>query len=108
MYLQFVVSQCGGAARTQSATNVSSQVATQAGQQAEPDPYRPVCTTPKCEKTKAFVKLHYCGESPFANGPDDGCDIRVAKNRVPSTALTAAYICNCNEIDGTSQCEQRG
>ena len=38
MYLHFVLSQCGGAASTQSATNASSHVATQAGQQAEPDP----------------------------------------------------------------------
>jgi len=41
--------------------------------QTEKDPHRPACNDAPCKKIKAFVKTHYCGESPYGNGPDDGC-----------------------------------
>jgi hypothetical protein len=39
------------------------------------DPHRPACNDARCKKIKAFVKAHYCGESPYGDGPDDGCAI---------------------------------
>jgi len=84
------------------------QTVAQAQAQPEEDAHRPACLTASCEKIKAFLKKHYCGESPFGNGPDDGCDARVEKKRVHSTKVAVDYICNWNDTDGTSKCEQRG
>jgi len=101
-YLKFLVSHC------ESTTGGQPAIAQQEQQTEQDDPHRPICTTPRCEKTKSFLKSHYCGESPFGNGPGDGCAIRVEKKRVPSTKLTVSYICTWNDTDGTSKCEQRG
>ena len=42
---------------------------------AEKDTHRPTCISDRCRKIKSFLKRNYCGESPFGNGPDDGCEI---------------------------------
>ena len=46
----------------------------------ETDPHRPACTSPDCQKVKGFLKAHYCGQSPFGNGPKEGCEIRDTKH----------------------------
>ncbi len=71
------------------------------------DPNRPVCNSARCGKIKEFLKRHYCGESPFGNGPDDGCDIRIDRKPVTGTRVTADYVCRWNETDTTSKCEQK-
>ena len=65
----------------------------------EKDPNRPPCTSARCEATKKFLKDHYCGESPFGNGPDDGCDLRVEKKTVATTKVTAHYKCEWNAAE---------
>jgi hypothetical protein len=70
--------------------------------QSEKDPNRPPCNTSRCQKIKAFLKAHYCGESPFGNGPDDGCDTRLQKPG-PGTKVIADFICRW-----TSKCQQEG
>ena len=72
------------------------------------DPHRPACASARCRKIKFFLKSHYCGESPFGNGPDDGCDIRSSKKQVPGTKVLADYVCKWNDAEGTSRCQQRG
>jgi len=76
--------------------------------QIEKDLHRPACTSPRCKNTKAYLKSHYCGESPFGNGPDDGCDTRAPKKPGPGIRVSADFSCNGNDADGTSKCLQRG
>ena len=83
-------------------------VSAQAEAQAERDPHRPVCVDAQCSKVKSFLKAHYCGESPFGDGPDDGCEIkRPAKPRT-GVAVIADYHCAWNERKKATQCEQHG
>jgi hypothetical protein len=85
-----------------------STAPTQVNGQSEKDPHRPPCNSSRCRRIKAFLKAHYCGESPFGNGPDDGCDIRGQKKPGPGTKVIADFICKWNDTDGTSKCQQRG
>jgi hypothetical protein len=71
-----------------------------------PDPHRPACTNVQCKKAKAFTKSHYCGASPFANGPDDGCDTRAVPKASETVHVMADYDCARNEV--TTKCQQRG
>ena len=82
-------------------------VATAANGQPEKDPHRPPCTSARCRKIKSFLKLHYCGESPSGNGPDDGCDTRRPK-KLTAGKVTADFQCKWNETEGKSKCQQRG
>ena len=75
--------------------------------QPEKDPHRPPCTSARCRQIKSFLKSHYCGKSPFGNGPDDSCDTRVSKHPVRDTEVTADYACEWNESSKTSECKQR-
>lgn len=101
VYLNFLVSHC--------ASRILAQPTTaQREQQTEPDEHRPPCTTPACNRIKEFLKLHYCGESPFANGPNDGCDIRGRKSTTSGTKVTANYICKWNDSEGKQQCQTQG
>ena len=72
------------------------------------DPHRPPCISARCLKIKSFLKAQYCGESPAGNGPDDGCDIRVAEKRNTSVKVLADFDCKWNEKTEKSDCEQRG
>ena len=76
--------------------------------QIEKDPHRPICADTRCRQIRSFLKANYCGESPFGNGPDDGCDTRQAKKTGRGTKLIADFVCKWNDTDGTSKCEQRG
>jgi len=68
----------------------------------------PRSTTAACLKLKEFLKTQYCGESPFGNSPDDGCDTRGRKTHVSTTKIEADYSCEQNQADGTWQCQQKG
>lgn len=76
--------------------------------QTPKDLYRPACTSHRCQMIKAYLKSHYCGESPFGNGPDDGCDIRSAKKPGPGVKVSVDFACKSNDVDGTSKCLQMG
>ena len=78
----------------------------QARGQAEKDPHRPACTSPRCGKIKSFLKAHYCGESPSGNGPDDGCEIRRPEKLGTDIKVTADI--DCDWIEGVSKCQQHG
>jgi hypothetical protein len=83
---------------------------TAAGQQTgqtEKDPHRPPCTSARCRKIRSFLKSHYCGKSPFGNGPEDSCDTRVLKHPGRDTEVTAEFACGWNESAKTSECKQR-
>ncbi len=76
--------------------------------QAEKDPRRPACTDAHCRKVKSFLKAHYCGESPFGNGPEDGCEIKTVKKPRTGVDVIADYACEWNESKQAAQCEQHG
>lgn len=76
--------------------------------QAEKDPHRPPCADEDCRKIKSFVKKHYCGESPFGNGPDDGCDLRFPKKPGAAVDVKADFKCEWSVSKQAAQCEQHG
>lgn len=74
--------------------------------QEEPDPHRPPCVTADCRKIEKFSKEHYCGESPFGNGPENGCDY---KEPVRTGAkLAVSFHCEWNDDTAKSTCHQIG
>jgi hypothetical protein len=77
--------------------------------QTEADPHRPTCTDASCQKIKTFLKEHYCGESPFGNGPDDGCELQVV-GRKPGASVKALadYECDWDEKKEEYECHQKG
>jgi hypothetical protein len=72
------------------------------------DPHRPACNNPECLKARAFVKAHYCGAAPFANGPDDSCDLRERSKPRTGIKVLAEYHCEWDEAQVKMHCEQRG
>jgi hypothetical protein len=80
-------------------------VGVKANEQANKDPHRPACTDARCRKINSFLKSHYCGESPFGNGPDDGCGITLPKRPRRSIDVIADFSCEWNE---SARCEQHG
>jgi hypothetical protein len=76
--------------------------------QTEKDPHRPPCSEASCRKIKAFLKKHYCGESPFGNGPDDGCDLRAREKRSADVRVIAGYNCEWNAGKDAAECTQHG
>ena len=70
------------------------------------DPHRPPCTDASCRKIRAFLKTHYCGESPAGNGPDDSCDIRDRNKRSSDVKVIADYDCEWNESKNEAECKQ--
>ena len=72
----------------------------------EKDPHRPLCTSTGCRMIESFLKAHYCGESPFGNGPDDGCEIKPPREPRPGVDVMADYRCEWNETKRMAQCEQ--
>jgi hypothetical protein len=76
------------------------------GQSEEKDPHRPACASARCRKIKSYLKAHYCGESPYGNGPDDGCEIRSPKKL--GTGIKVAADFDCKWIEGVRKCQQRG
>jgi hypothetical protein len=81
---------------------------TQAGSMTQTgrDPHRPACKSARCLKIEAFLRSHYCGVSPFANGPDGGCELKNTGKR--QAEVTADYECKWNDTQRSVRCEQRG
>jgi hypothetical protein len=71
------------------------------------DPHRPACTSAPCKKIESFLKAHFCGASPFGNGPQNGCDTRSAKQLVTGANVIAAFDCQTDVTDGRPKCRQR-
>src|ERR1700731_4079674 len=77
------------------------------GQRRKDDPHRPACTSAPCQKTESFLKAHFCGASPFGEGPPNGCDTRSAKQLLTGVNVIAAFDCEWNATDGRPKCRQR-
>lgn len=84
----------------------SARHATGGGEEEPRDLHRPPCATTECRTIKAFLKQHYCGESPFGNGPADGCDIR-AHDKFGAPKVKAEPQCEWDD-DDRSVCRQNG
>jgi hypothetical protein len=55
------------------------------------------------------LKKHYCGESPFGNGPDESCDLQVVGRKpTPNVNTLANYQCDWNEKKQEYECHQGG
>jgi hypothetical protein len=78
------------------------------GAQTEKDPHRPACTDASCRKIRAFLKKHYCGESPAGNGPDESCDLRDRNKRSADVKVIADYNCEWNASKEAAECTQHG
>ncbi len=76
--------------------------------QSKKDPHRPACMDSQCRAVRAFVKTRYCGESPYGNGPDNGCDIRLPKHPLPETSSIASFDCQWSDSAGKTICRQIG
>lgn len=83
-------------------------LSTLASVQADRDPDRPACVDAHCRKVRSFLKTHYCGESPFGNGPDDGCEIKRMEKPGTGVQVLADYKCGWSESKQAAQCEQHG
>ena len=81
-------------------------VSAQSEEQAERDPHRPACVDAHCRKIKSFLETHYCGEMPFGNGPDDGCEIKEIKTVRAGIDVIADYNCEWRESTRAMHCEQ--
>jgi hypothetical protein len=83
-------------------------VITHVNAQSEKDPHRPACSDAQCRRIKSFLKAHYCAESPFGNGPDDGCEIKGPTKSRTGVDVIADFHCEWIESKHDRQCEQRG
>lgn len=75
---------------------------------AEPDPHRPVCATARCTQIKSYLKIHYCGESPYGNGPDDGCEIVRPRAAQADVEVVAEWSCDWDDQTRERTCRQQG
>jgi hypothetical protein len=76
--------------------------------QDEKDPHRPDCADAQCRKIQSFLKLHYCGATPFGNGPDNGCEPKAPKYPRAGVEVRADFHCEWKESKNVEQCEQHG
>ena len=76
--------------------------------QPEEDPHRPACINASCKEIEAFLKKHYCGESPAGNGSDESCDLRDRAKRSPNVRVIVDYDCEWNEIKNAADCTEQG
>ena len=74
--------------------------------QDDQDANRPPCVTPQCRRIEAFVKRHYCGNSPAGDGPDNGCEMKRPKRPQTGVEVLAAYHCTWNDEAGIGKCNQ--
>lgn len=80
----------------------------QAAERADADPHRPPCNSAGCRKIRSFLRAHYCGKSPFGNGPDDGCDIKDLKQPKIGIDVIAHFDCRWSETEQKRVCKQYG
>jgi len=62
---------------------------------ADSDSHRPACVDAQCRKIMSFLKAHYCSESPYGNGREDGCQITIPKGPHPGVDVVADFECEC-------------
>ena len=79
-----------------------------ASTEAERDPNRTPCSSKSCKKVERFLRSHYCGKSPFGNGPSDGCEIRALQKPQPKVRVDAGYHCQWNEQKQSDECRKSG
>jgi hypothetical protein len=82
-------------------------IAPQLNGQRQNDPHRPACTSASCKKIESFLRVHFCGASPFGNGPENGCDTRYSKQLLTGVNVLAAFDCETSVTDGRPKCRQR-
>lgn len=70
--------------------------------------HRQPCRTTECKAVRAFVKAHYCGESPFGNGPDDSCRIQSLQKKSSGVVVEASSVCSSDDSNGAASCKQIG
>ena len=75
---------------------------------AEDDPHRPACVDAKCRKIMSFLKAHYCGESPYGDGPEGSCQIKSPKGPRPDVDVLADFGCEWSDAKRAMECKQRG
>jgi len=80
----------------------------QSAERTEPDPHRPACVDAHCFTAKSFVQAHYCGASPFGNGPDDSCEIKKVVKAHADVEVVADFSCGWNDSTHAAECDQRG
>jgi hypothetical protein len=74
----------------------------------ERDAHRPACKTNQCMQIKSYLKEYYCGESPYGNGPDDGCEIVSPKAAQADVEVIAQWNCDWKEQKSDVVCRQEG
>lgn len=72
------------------------------------DTHRLPCESKECKSIRVFVKAHYCGESPFGNGPDDGCRIPNEFHRASDVQVKAGFACDSSDSGQGLNCRQQG
>jgi hypothetical protein len=75
---------------------------------AESDPHRPACVDAQCRKIMSFLKAHYCSESPYRNGPEDGCQITIPKGPRHRVDVVADFECEWSDAKRAMGCRQQG
>src|SRR5262249_16589472 len=75
---------------------------------AESDPHRPACVDAQCRKIMSFLKAHYCSESPYGNGREDGCQITIPKGPRPGVDVVADFECEWSDAKRAMDCKQHG
>ena len=75
---------------------------------AENDPHRPACVDAQCRKIISFLKAHYCGESPYGNGPEGSCQIEGPKGPRPGVDVVADFRCEWSDVEQATACKQQG
>jgi hypothetical protein len=71
------------------------------------DPHRPACVDAKCQKIMSYLKAHYCGESPYGDGPAGGCQIKSPTGPRPGVDVVADFSCEWSDAKRATECQQR-
>jgi hypothetical protein len=87
---------------------LAAQTSAQDTGRTEVDPHRPACMSAGCRKIRSFLKAHYCGESPFGNGPEDSCDVKDPESGQTGIDVIAHFDCQWSETEREIVCQQRG
>ncbi len=72
------------------------------------DTHRRPCRNQECKEIRDFVKAHYCGESPFGNGPDQSCRVPNELRRSSDVQFKATFVCEINDAENELVCKQKG
>src|SRR6476659_7758538 len=73
---------------------------------AERDPHRPACRDDQCRKMESYLRAHYCGESPYGDGPPSGCKIAVPPGPRPGVEVLADFGCDWSDLKQQMECKQ--